>query len=479
MRCATRAATAALLGVLAVLMAPTLRAQQRSCMERTPYARQGAPDFAMAAARQGPAVVGIAVSGWNGEWTDAAGQADGSLRPSSAWGERDARGLASGFIVRDDGYILTSAHAVIGAQRFAVSTADHRHFEAEVVGFDRRTDVALLKIAGNNLPVVTPGRSARLCPGEWVAAMGAPFGFDRSVTAGVVSANPRYMPGGYGVALIQTDVALNPGNSGGPLFDARGDVVGMNSMIYSPSGGYLGVSFSLPIDTALRIADELRTSGHVTRSHLGARTQPLTAELASAFGLGTEQGALVVRVDPGSPAERAGLRSGDVVLAVEAAAPMTYADIQERVSSARPGSRLALNVWRHRAALPLQVSVVASAPDVVPASVAGDAKEVRLGLELVERKGPPGIGSLDPGLYVKRASGSAQQAGLRFGDAVLAVNDTSVSGLQDFDAALRAAGDGNAVALLVMRGSAHNFVAIAPTHRAAALPARGPAESLP
>ncbi|SFQ60073.1 serine protease Do [Variovorax sp. OK605] len=436
-------------------------------MERLPPAAQGAPDFAMAAARQAPAVVSIAVSGWNGDWSDTAAGGEGSdLRSSSSWAERDGRGLASGFIVRNDGYILTSAHAVIGAQRFAVSTVDQRRFEAEVVGVDRRTDVALLKIAAVDLPVVTSGRSARLCPGERVAAMGAPFGFERSVTAGVVSANPRYMPGGNGVALIQTDVALNPGNSGGPLFDERGDVVGMNSMIYSPSGGYLGVSFSLPIDTALRIADELRTSGHVTRGHLGARTQPVTAELASAFGLGTPQGAVVVRVDPGSPAERAGLRSGDVVLAVEATAPMSYAGIQDRVSSARPGSRLVLSVWRHRAALSLQVSVAASAFDVVPPSVARDANEARLGLELAERTGPLGIGSLDPGLYVKSASGSAQQAGLRFGDAVLAVNDTSVSGLTAFDAALRAAGDGNVVALLVMRGSTRNFVAIAPPRRA-------------
>jgi serine protease Do len=495
---AMRAVAAALLGVSAALAGPAAWAQERAC------AAQGAVDFVAAAARQGPAVVGVSVAGLGGDWrgaadnagaanasidandagaADAAGTAARNLRPSAAWGQGQGqgqgggRGMASGFIVRSDGYILTSAHAVIGGRQFVVATADQRRFDATLVGFDRRTDVALLKIAGTGLTAVSMGRSSRLCPGEWVAAMGAPFGFERSVTAGVVSANPRYMPGGNGVPLIQTDVALNPGSSGGPLFDGRGDVVGMNSMIYSASGGYFGVSFSLPIDTAMRVADELRASGRVTRGQIGARTQALSADLAPAFGLRAPLGALVVRVDAGSPAENAGLRSGDVVLAVDAAAPMAYADIQERVSSSRPGSRLTLSVWRRKAALSLQVPVAAGAADVVPAGLAGTdmgkgmgsdaAREVRLGLEFAQRKGPLGIGVADAGLYVKSASGSAQQAGLRFGDLVLAVNDTGVSGLDDFDAALRSVGEGDTVALLVMRGATRNFVAIAPRARAA------------
>ncbi|SEK84761.1 serine protease, S1-C subfamily, contains C-terminal PDZ domain [Variovorax sp. YR750] len=258
--------------------------QARSCLERGRPQSQ-AVDFAAAAARQSPAVVSIMVTENGGERPVA-----GDTRPSTPWERGWGRGFASGFIVDSDGYILTSAHAVSGARSISIATADQRRFDAEVVGTDRLSDVALLKVAATGLPVVVLGRGSELCPGEWVAAMGAPFGFERSVTAGVVSANPRYVPGGSGVPLIQTDVALNPGNSGGPLFDERGEVVGLNSMIYSPGGGYFGVSFSLPIDTAMQVADQLRTAGYVRRGHIGARTQPLTAELAPAFGLGAALG---------------------------------------------------------------------------------------------------------------------------------------------------------------------------------------------
>lgn len=446
------------LGVLALLGPGASWSQDQVCAQRLQAPPQGA-DFIAAAARQAPAVVGVTVLGQSDDWPTV----DTAMRASAPFGQRAGRGLASGFIFGRDGYILTSAHAVLGAQQVVVSTADKRRFDAEVVGLDRRTDVALLKIAATNLPTVALGRTSRLCPGEWVAAMGAPFGFERSVTAGVVSANPRYMPSGGGVPLIQTDVALNPGNSGGPLFDERGDIVGMNSMIYSLGGGYYGLSFSLPIDTVMRVAEELRATGKVTRGQIGARTQALTEELAPAFGLGPAMGALIVRIDAGSPAETSGLRAGDVILAVNTTEAMPYEDIQNRVSLARPGSRLTLNVWRHRAALSVQVAVAPSAPDTVPQAVRHTpAHEVRFGLELAERKGPLGIGSLDPGLYVKSVSGSAQLAGLRFGDMVLAVNDVSVSGQADFDAAIKSIGDDETVALLVMRGNARSFVPIAP-----------------
>jgi serine protease Do len=458
---------AAALGVLALAGAASSWSQEPSCAEHSPSLPQGS-DFAAAAARQAPAVVSVTVTGMGDDWAAT----DSSMRASGPFGQGAGRGFASGFIFSRDGYILTSAHAVLGAQQIAVSTADQRRFDAELAGFDRRTDVALLKIAATNLPTVAIGRSARLCPGEWVAAMGAPFGFERSVTAGVVSANPRYIPGDSGVALIQTDVALNPGNSGGPLFDERGEVVGMNSMIYSASGGYFGVSFSLPIDTAMRVAQELRTTGHVTRGQIGARSQAVSAELAPAFGLEAALGALIVRVDPDSQAERAGLRSGDVVLAVDAVTAMPYAEIQQRVAAARPGTRLALSVWRHKAPLALQVTVAASAADVAPrVSVRTEPRELRLGLELAERKGPLGIGLLDPGLYVKSVSGSAQRAGLRFGDLLLAVNDVSVAGLADFDAAIKPVGEGETIALLIMRGNARSFVPIAPRGPKAVPPA--------
>jgi serine protease Do len=304
--------------------------------------------------------------------------------------------------------------------------------------------------------------------------MGAPFGFERSVTAGVVSANPRYLPGGSGVPLIQTDVALNPGNSGGPLFDERGQVVGMNSMAYSPGGGYSGMSFSLPIDTAMHIADELRATGRVRRGHIGARTQPLTAELAPAFGLDAALGALVLRVDANSPAEEAGLRGGDVVLAVGTTAAMSYAEIQNRVAAARKGSQITLKVWRHRAPLTVQVGVAENPPDVAPRLAArAVAQETRFGLELSQRKGVLGISLPSPGLYVQSASGSAQLAGLRYGDMLIAVNDVEVADLADFDAAIRSIKESDTVALLVMRGAARSYVPILPRGPLRAPVARG------
>lgn len=463
-------AVAIVLGVLALLGPHVSWSQDQACAQRTQPSPQGV-DFAAAAARQAPAVVGVTVLGQRDDWPTI----DTSAHVSAPFEQAAGRGLASGFIFSRDGYVLTSAHAVLGAQQVVVSTADRHRFDAVIVGLDRRTDIALLKIPGGNLPTVALDRTGKLCPGEWVAAMGAPFGFERSVTAGVVSANPRYMPGGGGVPLIQTDVALNPGNSGGPLFDERGEVVGMNSMIYAVGGSYIGLSFSLPIDTVMRIAEELRATGKVTRGQIGARTQPLTDELAPAFGLAAATGALIVRVDAGSPAEIAGLRSGDVILSVDAAQAMPYEDIQNRVSSARPGSRLALSVWRHRSALPMQVAVAQGVADAVPqVTRRTDMHEVRFGLELAERKGPLGVGLLDPGLYVKSVSGSAQRAGLRFGDMVLAVNDVSVSGQADFDAAIKSIGDDETVALLIMRGNARGFVPIAPRRPGAVSTARRP-----
>ncbi|MEP6721507.1 MAG: trypsin-like peptidase domain-containing protein, partial [Variovorax sp.] len=288
---------------------------------------------------------------------------------------------ASGIVLSNDGYILTSAHAVVGAQETMVIVQGQRRLPAEIVGLDRRTDVAVLKVAASNLPAAAVDSSARLCPGEWVAALGAPFGFELSVTAGVVSANPRFLPAGNGVPLIQTDVALNPGNSGGPLFNERGEVVGMNSMIYSVSGGYQGVSFSLPIDTAVRIATELRSNGRVTRGQIGARTQALTSDLAPAFGLDRPLGALIVHVDPAGSAEGAGLRSGDVVLAVNGSTALAYAEIQERVAATAPGSSLTLGVWRHKAPLTVTVAVKESQPDFPQRAAAfADPSELRLGL---------------------------------------------------------------------------------------------------
>ena len=454
-----RTLAAAVLGALAFAGITPSWSRDPSCPDTSGAARQGA-DFVAAVARQAPAVVSILAigQGSNGADDDEAGIAPRS-RPGSQ------RASASGFIVSADGYVLTSAHVVFAAQELSVLLSGERRLAAEVVGLDRRTDVAVLKIAATNLPVAAIGSSARLCAGEWVAALGSPFGFEQSVTAGMVSANPRFLPGGSGVPLIQTDVALNPGNSGGPLFNERGEVVGVNSMAYSTSGGYLGVSFTLPIDTAMRIAAELRSTGRVTRGQIGARTQALTPDLAPAFGLDAPLGALIVRVDADGPAAAAGLRSGDVVLSLDGSRAMAYADIQERVAASRPGSSLTLGIWRRKALLAVKLTVAESTPDLPQRTVAPTAREARLGLDLVERTAKALSGQPEAGLHVRSASGSAQRAGLRFGDVILAVNDVDVAALKDLDKALEAIGQGETVALLVRRGSVTSFVPVTPVGR--------------
>lgn len=447
---------AATLGVLACLGTTHSLSGDRPCIESAERPKQGV-DFVAAVAREAPAVVSVLAIGQGTDW--GSNDEIGIPARSRLGSERSS---ASGFVVSADGYILTSAHAVLDAQEISVLVGGHRRLPADVVGLDRRSDLAVLKIAATNLPVAAIGSSARLCPGEWVAALGAPFGFEQSVTAGMVSANPRFLPGGNGVALIQTDVALNPGSSGGPLFNGRGEVVGMNSMIYSATGGYLGVSFTLPIDTAMRIAAELRSTGRVTRGQLGARTQALTSDLALAFGLDAPLGALIVRVDAGGPAASAGLRSGDVVLGFDDNKATAYSDIQERVAAARPGSALTLSVWRRKVPLTVKLTVAESPPDLPRRAGPPGGREQRLGLDLVERSATRTGGLLEAGLYVRSTSGSAQRAGLRLGDVVLAVNDVAIAGIADMDKALETIREGETLALLIRRGSITTFVPVTP-----------------
>lgn len=377
----------------------------------------------------------------------------------SAWLERSS---ASGFVIDPQGYILTSAHAVRDAREVWISLPSQRRLPASVVGQDRHTDVAVLKVDAQDLPAVSIGQVTALCPGEWVVAVGAPFGFEQSVAAGVVSAYPRFMPGGT-VPMIQTDVALNPGSSGSPLFNQRGEVVGINSMVYSSTGGYVGISFALPIDIAMRVATEIRATGKVTRGQIGARVQPVTPELARAFGLDKPLGALVVRVDPASAASAAGLRVGDIVLSANGGAPVSYVALQERVASARPGERLDIQVWRSRAFRRLAIAVVEEA--VQPSSAAAEsapALEDRLGLSLAEgaSKDSGRASSTSPGLHVVSADGSSARAGVQPGDRVLAINEISVSGIPGFDAALAGLRRDAPVALLVMRGTTVRYLPV-------------------
>ena len=392
----------------------------------------------------------------------------GRVSSREPWGKarrpEQERGLASGFIIGSDGEILTNAHAVADVDRAIVRLVDGRQFVGKVVGLDRATDVALVKIEAHALPAAAIGDSARLTRGEWVVAIGSPFGLDSSATAGIVSASPRFLPNSI-VPLIQTDVAINPGSSGGPLFNLRGEVVGINSMIFSRTGGYMGVSFSVPIDLAMKIADELRSSGRVSRGQLGAKIQEVTPDLARSFGLRTPAGALVVRVVPASEAERSGLRSGDVLMGVGTCTDASYVQIQQEVSTARPGQNLALNVWR-RGSMQRIVLTVGEAPPDLPAAQdeTPSRPEDRLGLNLGElpstRRGRLGL----EGLPVLEAHGAASQGGVQSDDVIVAVGDRPVRSIAEFDAALAAVLPDRPVALLVLRDGVLAYLAIDQAH---------------
>jgi len=445
-------------------------AQTLPCTATVPLPAS-APDFAAIAARVTPMVVKLTTAGSR---HDVEADPDGSDlfsrgRPGGSAPAREAqwhssydRSSASGFIIDPDGLIVTSAHVVAQADVIWVDLVDQRRLQGRIVGLDKPSDVALIKVAASGLSPVVPARqAAHPCPGEWVLAVGAPFGFERSVTAGVVSANPRFLPSAGSVPLIQSDVAMNPGSSGGPLFNGRGEIVGMNSMIYSAIGSYVGVSFSSPIDLVLRIAQRIRTEGGVAHGHLGMTVQPVTPDLARAFGLDGPIGALVIRVDPSAAAARAGVRSGDIVLTVDDAAPASYADIQERVSMARPGQGLGLNIWRRRAMQ--RLTVVAEGEPVKPATQEAEPSPralLRLGLSMMEVENSA-TAKTRPGLYVIGVAGAAMQAGLVAGDVVLGVNDAPVRSFADFDKALKAAAANPSVALLVLRRGAMNYIAVA------------------
>ncbi|HSN39712.1 MAG TPA: Do family serine endopeptidase, partial [Burkholderiales bacterium] len=271
--------------------------------------------------------------------------------------EFQSQSLGSGFIISADGYIMTNAHVIDAADEVTVKLTDKREFKAKVIGADKRTDVALIKIDATGLPVVKVGDPARLKVGEWVVAIGSPFGFENTVTAGIVSAKGRSLPQENFVPFIQTDVAVNPGNSGGPLFNLRGEVVGINSQIYSRTGGFMGLSFAIPIDVASNIAQQLRTTGKVTRGRIGVVIQPVTKELAESFNLPKAQGALVNSVEKGGPADRAGIEPGDVILKFDGHAVSSSEDLPRMVGGSRPGSRVAIQIWRNKAVRDLQITV--------------------------------------------------------------------------------------------------------------------------
>jgi len=369
------------------------------------------------------------------------------------------RGQGSGFIVSGDGYILTNAHVVDDASEVSVKLTDRREFKAKVVGSDAQSDVALLKIDAKNLPTVRLGNSAATHVGEWVVAIGAPYGFENTVTAGIVSAKSRSLPDGGFVPFIQTDAAVNPGNSGGPLFNLAGEVIGINSQIYSRTGGYQGLSFAVPIEIALKVKDELAAHGKVTRGRLGVTVQEVNAALADSFGLDRPRGALVAEVEKGSPAERAGLEPGDVITAMDGKAIERSSDLPVLVAETAPGTKANLEVWRKGAERKLAVTVGERKGEKVASRDAGSAPAGRLGLAVrpLTRDERREIDAKD-GLVVEDVSGPAEKAGIQEGDVVLALNGQPVKSPEQLRELV--AKGGKHLALLVQRNDSKLFIPV-------------------
>jgi serine protease Do len=347
-------------------------------------------------------------------------------------GDAIRKGVGSGFIVSADGYILTNAHVVDDAAEVTVRLTDKREFQAKVLGIDKRTDVALVKISAKGLPAVRIGDATKARVGEWVAAIGSPFGLENTVTAGIISAKSRSLPDETYVPFIQTDVAINPGNSGGPLFNMAGEVIGINSQIYSRTGGYMGLSFAIPIDVAMKVKNDLQKYGKVSRGRLGVTIQALNPDLADSFGLKKAQGALVSAVEPGSPAAKAGIKPGDVILAVDGRSIEQSSDLPRVIGETRPGTQVSIRVWREGGTREVTASL-GEIPAEKIAALGNDAKAKsgKLGVAVrpltsEERKE---IGA-DGGLLVESADGPAGRAGVQPGDVILALNNQPVRNVE-------------------------------------------------
>ena len=384
--------------------------------------------------------------------------------------EFQSRSLGSGFIISTDGFVLTNTHVVESADEVLVRLTDKREFKAKVIGFDKRTDVALIKIDAVNLPVVRMGDPALLKVGEWVVAIGSPFGFDNSVTAGIVSAKGRSLPQENFVPFIQTDVAINPGNSGGPLFNMKGEVVGINSQIYSRSGGFMGISFAIPIDVAMDVQNQLKTSGKVSRGRIGVVIQEVTKELAESFGLSKAQGAIVNAVERGGPAEKAGVEAGDVILRFDGKTVTNSSDLPRIVGASKPGTKIAMQVWRKSATRELSV-VVGEAPDEKSVASTGKSPKPvepvvnRLGLIVSElsREQQREL-KVSGGLLIDDVRGNTARADLRAGDVILALiargENVEIRSVEQFNKLLGQFDKNANITLLVRRGELQTFVTI-------------------
>jgi serine protease Do len=462
---------AAVLGAAALALPPVVSAQ-------------ALPDFTELVERVGPSVVNIRTMERGRANAPGAGEVDPSMeeffrrfgipmpgRPGPRSGPRgddepQQRGVGSGFILSADGFIMTNAHVVDGADEVLVTLTDKREFKARIIGADKRTDVAVVKIDASGLPFVKIGDVNRLKVGEWVMAIGSPFGLENSVTAGIVSAKQRdtgdYLP------FIQTDVAINPGNSGGPLLNLRGEVVGINSQIYSRSGGFMGISFAIPIDEAMRVSDQLRTNGRVIRGRIGVQIAPVTKEVAEAIGLGKPTGALVQSVEAGGPADKAGVEAGDIITRVDGKVVEKSGDLPRLVGGTRPGSKATLQIFRRGAAKELSVTVGEFEPERpsrrAQAEPSGAAPvKSALGItasDLTEAQKREL--KVKGGVRVDAVEGAAARAGLREGDVILSVDNAEVTDLRQFATLAAKVEKARAVSVLVRRGEWVNYLVIRP-----------------
>lgn len=382
--------------------------------------------------------------------------------------EDQPRGVGSGFILTADGFVMTNAHVVEGADEVIVTLPDKREFKAKIIGADKRSDVAVVKIEATGLPAVKIGDMNRLKVGEWVMAIGSPFGLENTVTAGIVSAKQRdtgdYLP------FIQTDVAINPGNSGGPLINMRGEVVGINSQIYSRSGGFQGISFAIPIDEAARVSDQLRSSGKVTRGRIGVQIDRVTKEVAESIGLGKAQGALVRGVESGAPAEKAGIEAGDIITKFEGKSIDNSSDLPRMVGNVKPGTKAAITVFRRGAVKDLSVTIAeiepekpvrkTSAPEPKP-PVAGPAQVVGLAVSDLPEAQKKEL-KIKGGVKVDTAEGAAARAGLREGDVIVAIANSEVTSVREFEAALAKIDKSKVVNVLFRRAELAQYALIRP-----------------
>jgi serine protease Do len=387
--------------------------------------------------------------------------------PDNQDNSEQSSGVGSGFIMSADGYVMTNAHVVDDADTIYVTLTDKREFKAKLVGVDERTDVAVVKIQANSLPAITIGDSNKVRVGEWVLAIGSPFGLDNTVTAGIVSAKGRdtgdYLP------FIQTDVAVNPGNSGGPLINMAGEVIGINSQIYSRTGGFMGISFAIPIDEAMRVADQLKTSGKVTRGRIAVAIGEVTKEVADSLGLPKAQGALVSSVEAGGPADKAGIQPGDIILKYNGHDVSTATDLPRMVGDTKPGAKATITVWRKGESRDLPITIAEMQPDKVAKAEAKKTTPPKerasntLGIAVSEIPADQKKAlKLTNGVMVDAVEGPAARAGFQKGDIILRIGDTDITSAKQFDAVAQNVDPSKMVAVLVRRGDNTQFVPLRP-----------------